>query len=1235
MPWSKQQQLAINTQDKNILVAAAAGSGKTSVLVERVIEKIVNGICDINQILVVTFTNAAASEMRERIALAITEKLPDKKKERQLALLNIASISTLHAFCQKIIRQNFHQLGLDPKFRLANQQEIDLLKLDVLEELFEQKYDLADNEDFISFTDTYGNERGDENIYDIILKLYEYAQSQPFPQKWLSSLPEYFNLPEKSLDNCPWLKIIQSDIADNLNLNLINAQKMKEQAIELNLPNYEKNADEIIVFIQDLIDNQNSWQNLYVKFNELKFSRMVAPRKTAEEIKNIFKNLRDGIKKSLNTIKENYFAQSPEEVLEDFPILKKQANTLCNITLDFANHFARAKAEKAIIDFNDLEHFTLDILASENSTTDKLLPTQTAIALQNKYQEIMVDEYQDTNGVQEAILKLIASPTKPNLFLVGDVKQSIYKFRLAEPELFLEKYTTYPDDENCTRIDLSQNFRSRKEILDGVNFIFSQIMTLKSANLPYGKAEALYCGFPYPENPNSLKSPIELILIPKENSDLNMQSTDSEDEENLQGFVGEANYIADRLHKLMHNAPLVFDKHTKVYRQLKWRDIVILLRSVQNKAQILAQTLRQANIPVYASIETGYFQETEVRIMISLLKIIDNPQQDIPLASVLYSPIVGLTAEDLARIRLLKQDGNLYQALQKADEETEEKSKKLKHSLRQKIHAFLNNLNAWRNYAKGHSVPELIWLLLNETGYYDYVGGMPEGLVRQANLRALYDRASSYEETSFRGLFRFLRFIGKMQKTGNDLAVARSLGENEDVVRIMSIHKSKGLEFPVVILADTGKQFNLKDTQNPVLFHKKLGLGLYVNDVKNHIRYHTLSRQAIIRQIISEYKAEEMRVLYVAMTRAREKLIITGSIPNMDKFAKRFSSVANEKSPTLPDYLISNGKSYLDWLAMSLFRHADGKILRQHSKVESATILKDNSSWQLDLVNTISKTELTTEDDNSKILLATVQKFKPLPKTQYAQLVESYLNWQYPHQNALTIPTKLSVTEIKRRNESEIYNLDYAKINLDDESTILDLDNTNRSGLKLTEDSFKRPQFIQQKSAITATEYGSLMHTVMQHIDFHDDLSDSNIKKQLEDLSAKEIIAKEHLNKIYRKNIREFFYSDIGQRLKKSAYVERELAFNRMIPAKTPLLHYENATDSDSIFIQGIIDLIFEEADGLVLIDYKTDRCEEDIAKEKYKIQIQLYAESAEQILRKKVKEKYLYLFHKAKFIKM
>ncbi len=1221
--WSPEQLTAITAYGKNILVAAAAGSGKTAVLVERVVERIKRDNphhCDINQILIVTFTNAAAAEMRGRIAAAITEKLPDSDKERQLVLLNAASISTLHAFCQNIIRQNFHELGLDPKFRLGSEQEISLLKLDVLEELFESKYDEEDNADFLHLTDIYGSERGDEPLYDIILKLYEYSRSQPFPSQWLSALPHYYELDSGSLEEFPWMALIERDVKNKLSSCRRIGAELHRQAQELKIEPLIKIASADLEIVDGCLACRD-WSSLQKTISGASFMRMTSSKKIPAEIKEAFKARRDGIKDVFKQLQENYFEQPLEEVLHDIPVLRDETSILCRTVQDFAAAFAKAKAEKSLLDFSDLEHFALQLLAAPGSTADDLIPTAAALTLQEKYKEIMVDEYQDTNGVQEAILQLIASRSTPDCFFVGDVKQSIYKFRLADPGLFMQKYKSYfQSSDDCQRIDLAKNFRSRRNILDAVNCIFSQVMTETAAELNYGEAEMLRCGLEYPpcSEGQTVDSPIELTIIDK-NGTAGQEDNGNDENSVEQGFKAEAALIVSRIQTLLSDEKtVVYDKKLNDYRPLQCRDIVILTRTIKQKGQILSEALRSADIPVYSSDESGYFQATEIRVMLSLLQIIDNPQQDIPLTAVLYSPIIGLSAAELTRVRLLAPEKNMYTALIAAVKE----GSRLPKSLKQKLSSFVHNLEKWRDYARRHSVPELIWLLLDETGYYDYAGGMKEGLVRQANLRALYDRAAAYEQTSFRGLFRFLRFVQRMQDMGSDLEVARSLGEGENVVRVMSIHKSKGLEFPVVILADAGKRFNLRDAQQEaVLIHKDLGLGLYTYDLENHIRYQTLPRQAIAQQITHELKAEEMRMLYTAMTRAREKLIIIGSVADAGKFAARCAShLPDDGCQALPDECIEGANNYLDWLGTALLRHPDGSTLRSQSGRESFALLSNNSHWQIEFTTATAAITQHTESHDTKQVMQSVKKLEPLPETEYKDWAADRLNRQYPHAEALQIPAKLSVSEIKRRFALE--------------------EADGIAAPYIEKAVFKRPRFLQQTTAMTAAEYGTLMHTVMQHLDLRGDLTDRGIAEQLQQMAEAEIIDKEQLKKIYRRKIREFLYSPLGTRLRKSPQIERELAFSRMMsmqeinsvfPGKK--LYPENG--EETVFIQGIIDLLFAEDDGLVLLDYKTDNCSAEKAREKYAVQIELYAAAAQAILQKPVKEKYLYLFHSGTVVNM
>jgi len=1218
MPWSEAQVKAITTYDKNLLVAAAAGSGKTAVLVERIIQRLLSGQCDIDEILVLTFTSAAASEMRERIALAIhkaLEKNPESQHlQRQLVLLNAAAISTMHAFCQTIIRQNFHQIDLDPKFRLASEPEMELLKRDVLENLFEEKYESA-AAGFLDFVDCYGNERSDDALYDIVLKLYNYSRSQPFSDDWLGALPVGFDLPEGiSLEQTPWLAPVKKEIALAFSACLAICDDMLRTAAELGCEFYEPivAADrKVVLHLQSQLDT--SWTELRAAVYAVKFGTMRSPKGTAEEIKAIFSVKRQKLKERIKAVKEAYFIMEEAALLADLRSQVPILTTICQLTIDFAAAFRKAKRDRALADFNDLEHFALEVLLAEEAVPGHIVPSETARKLQKKYREVMVDEYQDTNGVQEAVLSLVCKDEAPNLFLVGDVKQSIYRFRLAEPELFLQKYHAYPEaGEAYERIDLAQNFRSRPEILAAINYIFAQLMSEDIAELPYGSAEELNPGPDYPPaQGKTLAGAAEIDIIDREQtaSEVADEEADDGEEEELTGFALEARYIAERIQKLMQEGYQVFDKADKGYRPLAWRDIVVLLRSVKGKANVLLETLRAADIPTYAAVDAGYFQETEIQTMLALLQSIDNPRQDIPLAAVLYSPLVELTAAELAQIRL-SADGDLFAALLAATAPEADLATELK----DKIMCFLQQLSRWRNLARRASVPELVWQLFRDTGYYDYVGGTPGGLLRQANLRMLYDRAGEYEATNFRGLFRFLRFIEKMQNMGTDLAAARTLGESENVVRIMSIHKSKGLEFPVVIAADLGKNFNLLDSRQVLLMHKKYGLGPYKIDEELSVRYPTFARQAIACQIDRENKAEELRVLYVALTRAREKLILVGSAKKLAAKALEWCRQIAVTDVLLPDYMIADARSYLDWLGPVIARHADGKALREcaqtaqpHYNIRYA----DTSHWQVNIIPAWAVKAAGERTASQADLLQLVAEHKKMPATENESWVNARLNWSYPAAGTQNVAAKLSVTEAKRRFAAEA---------------------DPAANLLTAQALSKRPRFIQQDKGLTGNEYGTLLHSIMQHVNLQGDLSPAGLKKQLHSFVEREIILPQQAEMVNLASISQFFASSLGKRMCQASKVRREMAFSRMLQAKR--FYPEVQDENEKIFMQGILDVLFDEADGLVLVDYKTDsnvNREEIIGK--YKLQIDLYSEAAAAILKKEVKERYIYLFHSGEII--
>lgn len=1233
MSWSDEQLQAIELRGKNLLVAAAAGSGKTSVLVERIVRRVTDEQepVDVDKLLVVTFTNAAAAEMRERVGAALAQALKinpgSRHLERQLVLLNTASICTIHAFCQTLVRQNFHLLDLDPNFRIAGEPELNLLKADVLETLFEEKYTDGDPA-FLEFIAHYGDDHSDQALYDLVLGLYSFSRSHPWPEHWLKQLAQAFSVPaEAGIEDTPWPALILDKIALELEQAGQVLAKLRRECL---LPGNPEVYQEVLQSDQDLVAEliaaaACSWEQLNQALACCAFAKLPAVKGVDEAVKKYFQKGRQAVKDKVSEFQQLYFDRPAAELLEDLRLTAPVVAEFGGLVSRFAEGFSKAKAVRGLVDFNDLEHFCLRILLEAESPPDQARPSAVALACRNKYAEIMVDEYQDTNGVQETILALLTKPDRPNAFFVGDVKQSIYRFRLAEPELFLDKYRQYPlCPETCARIDLTRNFRSRPGVLQAVNFLFSQLMTPRVAELEYGLAERLNPGAGYPAaSGRTLDGPAEVWLVDRDSpAEAEVEAAAGEEAAGLEpalpepgGFELEARLIAARINDLMAGDYVAYDKESKQYRPLAWRDMVILLRSVKNKANVLLETLRQANIPVYAEIDSGYFREIEVQVMLALLSIIDNPRQDIPLAGVLRSPVVGLSPVELTTIRLSRQGADLWSAVAAmvcADRQEGEQAE-----LQRKLVKFRAQLTEWRSFSRRKGVPELIWQLYRDTGYYDYVGGTPGGVLRQANLRALYNRARQYETTNFRGLFRFLRFIERLRNKGTDLAVARALGESEDVVRVMSIHKSKGLEFPVVFLADLGKPINLADSKALILTHKKLGVGPYVTNPELRFRYPTLARQGIAYKLSMETKAEELRVLYVALTRAREKIILVGSTVKIVQKAAAWCQTAGYGPQQLPDALIAGAKSYLDWLIPAIVRHADGQVLRDYAAgcgSPAEGLANDASRWSIRICPAAEFGSSGEQTAVSAPLLDQVKAFAPVAAGAEPEWVDWRLGWKYAHHEAVGKPAKLSVSEIKRRFE------------------LLDRD----SGQRLFEQQalFARPRFLQQTGKLTPAEYGTVMHTVMQHIELGGDLSEAGLTGQLQAMIERELLPPEQAAAADLAGVRKFFASELGRRICRSPKVRRELPFSFMLPAAR--FYPELAESDETIFIQGIIDMLFDESDGLVLVDYKTDtvRAGGRLA-EKYAIQLDLYAEAAASILKQQVKEKYLYLFSTNEVIKL
>ncbi|MDD4600139.1 ATP-dependent helicase/nuclease subunit A [bioreactor metagenome] len=1228
MSWSDKQMEAITARRQNVLVAAAAGSGKTSVLVERIIQRITddNDPLDVDKLLVVTFTNAAAAEMRARIGAAIAEALKQQQGsrhlERQLVLLNSSSISTIHSFCQTTVRQNFHILDLDPKFRVAGEAECALLKNDVLQDMFEEFYTNGDA-GFLQFVEHYGDDHSDEPLYNLILGLYNFSRSHPWPDYWLRSLKDAFALePDATIEATPWSELIRDKVIIELEQVRQEVEALMIEAMRPGNPDaYAGVFESDLVIIDEVIAAaQETWNKAETALTNVVYTKLPAIKGIDDDVKKYFQTGRDHFKKKIKKFRDEYFNRPAEDLLADLQKAAPLVEALAELTIAFGEHYAAMKKDKALVDFNDLEHFCLRVLCHSEAKPGEIRPSAAAQALQDKYAEIMIDEYQDTNGVQETILRLIARPNEPNLFMVGDVKQSIYRFRLAEPELFIQKYLEYPlgDGENCRRIDLAQNFRSRAGILHAVNFLFTQLMAPRVAELSYGEAEKLNPGPDYPACDGSTTAgPVELCLIDADSEQEKIGAEEAQEpqdevsssnngefavEEELTGFELEARLIGKKITSLMSDGSQVFDKHSKGYRRLEWRDIVILLRSTKGKAGVLLETLRQVGIPVYAEVDSGYFREIEVQVMLSLLSVIDNPRQDIHLAGILRSPIVGLSAAQLAEMRLANKDGDLWSALTALEVAVE-------NPLTAAVGHFISQLNQWRALSRRKGVPQLIWQIYRDTGYYDYVGGMPGGTLRQANLRALYDRARQYEATNFRGLFRFLRFIDQLKDKGSDLAVARALGESENVVRVMSIHKSKGLEFPVVFVADLGKNFNLQDSNGLVLCHKILGVGPYVTNPDLRYRYPTIARRAIAFKMEMETKAEELRILYVALTRAREKLILVGSVKKLAKRVPKWCRTVGLVKPLLPESLIAGAKSYLDWICPAVARHEQGRVLREFAESQDrpgSLLANDASEWEITIWQ---RQDLTITDENINVetpLMTAVQKLEPVPEGSGTEWVEKLLGWQYTYSSAVGKPAKLSVTEIKRRFELE---------NFEDAHKLFE-----RPPI------VSRPRFVQSSGKLSAAEHGTLVHYFMQHIDLTGDVSEEGLARQREEMVRRELLLPDQAEGIDLKAAAAFFAAGLGRRLLASPCVRRELPFSLTLPAER--FYRDLAVKDEGVFVQGVIDVLFDDPAGLILVDYKTDRAAEAAAlAEKYAVQLNLYAEAVGMILRRPVAEKYLYLF--------
>ena len=1216
--WTDDQWKAIYAKGQDILVAAAAGSGKTAVLIERLIQKILAPVeerIDVDALLVVTFTNASAAEMRNRMAAALekaVENSTDKEQtqflRRQLSLIGKAQISTLHSFCLAICRQYAYMIDLDPGFRIASQDEVALLKDDVLAEVLEKAYkgeaDGLPLEAVYMLVDSFTSDRNDTQIESLVEKLYEMARVQPKPFEWLAQLPQQYDLPpDITVDELSFIDELKMAIEHQLLEAKYHYDEMTKLAnadngLEAYLPVAQEEGALIAGALSSI--QTGTWQQTADVLNNIKFGRIPTVKKGTfdEAAKANATGHRDASKDIVKSLKETYFTREGHYLVEEIRKMKPIIESLVKLTVLFSEAFKAAKLERSIIDFSDLEHYALEILTVPDE--DELKPSPVALDYQKRFKEVLVDEYQDTNLLQETILQLVKSgdAANGNMFMVGDVKQSIYQFRLAEPRLFLQKYKDFQEEPQNTgmKIDLNRNFRSRSEVLASTNYIFEQVMDENVGEINYDDQASLKYGEGYNEDTRKLET--ELVIFDEQGAN----SDDDEDAEVFEKSQREARYIIKRI-KEMVGKEQVYDAKTKSYREVRYSDIVILMRSMRWSSD-LAEEFKREKIPLYADSSKGYFEAIEVMIMMNLLKIIDNPYQDIPLASVLRSPFVGLTENELAEIRLANPRASFYEAMQSylqdlnpAQEET-----------RRKVQQFSEQLSEWRDFSRRGSLADLIWGIYLKTNYFEMVGAMANGKQRQANLRALHDRAIVYEKSSFRGLFRFLRFIDRMRSRGDDLGVAKSIGEGEDVVRLVTIHSSKGLEYPIVFVAGINGKFNMMDFRGSYMFDQDFGIAVKAIDPEHRIVATSLPYLALKQKKIAKMKAEEMRILYVAMTRAKEKLILVGAVSNWEKTKEKWEQYQNlEARAKLPDYVRANARSYLDWIGPAVARHQDFLTLSYKDEDPQAEVLT-KSVWKVKiLTDTVIAGEELQIDEEQQLVRADVNE-------QLVSKLTSRFTTSYPYEEAVKAKSKTSVSEIKRMEA-----LEHA-----DQETIM-----NAQLLKKTfraSSVMQRPAFMQSHS-MTGAEIGTVVHAVMQHAPQQGFMSTDAVSVFLQQLVAKQILRKHEAEVIDENDIIRFFDSPIGQRFKNAKTLLREVPFT---------LRRTNELGIPQI-MQGVIDCIFEDDNGQwVLLDYKTDKIRPPFHKgealldemsKRYSLQLTLYAEALQTIKHIEIDEKVLYLY--------
>ena len=1272
--WTPEQESAIiapkdsSLDNQTLLVAAAAGSGKTAVLVERIITRLkdMDNPLSVQELMVVTFTKAAAQEMSARIGLALAKAMEStddaamqERLERQLNLLPSAHISTLHSFCQWVIRSYFYKLDINPTARIGNEAEMALLQQEVLADLLTKSYEEG-LYNIYELADFFSDDKSDAGLTAKIMSLYNYAMSLANPDGWLrKALEPYKEAMTVNPSETLWGQYMWDQHVAVIDRIRERLERMEQILLDPVGPHKWQNIYDNQLAALSMLSNAQTWDDMgeackhtdtFIKDRFNKLGEEVDPSLQAE-----FKSLGSQNKDDLKAMQAAVFTVPEATLQEQFKVQYPIIEGLVELTIAFHKAYRDMKQEQGIMDFSDLEHLCLALLV-EPGTEDDPQPSDVAKELQDTFKEIMVDEYQDTNGVQETIINLISRVD--NRFYVGDVKQAIYSFRMADSSLFMEKYNTYGGTDAVERrIDLAKNFRSHENILAATNFLFYQIMTEEAAELNYTEAESLIPGRIVEDAPEDwIGGDVELQLLDVSKDTLSASESDEDEGGDPENNERELDFIIQKI-KEIHGAKKQVQNPDGTFRQIEWRDFAILRRSLAGWGTRAVEAMRQAGIPAVVNERDGYFEAQEIQLLLALLSIIDNPEQDLPMAAVLHSGLVGLDANELGALRL-SGEGSLWSLMPAYAKEAQD----------ERLLAFIDHMERWRTLSRRHGVTDLLWDIYESQDYVNYVGAMPNGLVRRANVLALYDRAKGYEASGFRGLFRFLRFVESLRDSNQDMPLANVVSEADNVVRLMTIHKSKGLEFPVVFLSGVQKGFNMMDLRSELLIDKNAGLGLkgYFPDIR--VSFPTIPWFYVKDVKEAALKAEEQRILYVALTRARDKLIMTGHFKGFKNAKGKLSTLgeliknaASVEGQQLPTDIITQANTYLEWLIMGFTRHLDGgNPLRVAIEYEGPTYfdLPDKKCRiKVEIHDGSLYGDLDYKADIDETTINKVRELQAVNSVELPQEIEDRFNYSYPYSDATRRTAKISVSELKRRFQEReleagtIDTLNESIVTVDTEAkravsdAILgqaikldvrnaDSDDTSNESVPtitvpaddLANSVFgRKPQALQsEEDVLTGAQWGTLMHEAMQWLPLAQ-YTQASLTKELDALVTKGTFTEEERNLLSDTSLYKFFSSDLGKRLVNAKRIERELPFSMLFDGKRV---YDTLEDGENLFLQGIIDTAFEEDGEWILVDYKTDRVKsgEDLIK-RYKIQMDLYKEALQRLTGMPVKASYIYSF--------